>query len=73
MDTATTFNASATQSGQGGKVILWSDSVTTFAGTVYARGGELGGDEWRGGPAGPWGDLDGRGGWGKRGESSGGS
>ncbi|MPZ41073.1 MAG: S8 family serine peptidase, partial [Rhizobiales bacterium] len=44
VDGATTFNASATASGDGGKVILWSDALTTFAGTVYARGGELGGN-----------------------------
>jgi hypothetical protein len=36
------------------------------------RGGELAGDEGRGGSAGPWGDLGGRGGWGGRGEPSGG-
>jgi hypothetical protein len=33
---------------------------------------ELAGDEGRGGPAGPWGDLNGRGGWGGREETSGG-
>jgi hypothetical protein len=36
------------------------------------RGGELAGDEGRGSPASLWGDLDGRRGWGRRGESSGG-
>src|SRR5438132_1659411 len=28
----------------GGKVVLWSDSETTFAGTILARGGAKGGD-----------------------------
>ena len=31
-------------SGNGGKVILWSDVLTTFAGTIFARGGEQGGN-----------------------------
>src|SRR5712671_7154466 len=44
VDAATTINASATGSGQGGKVILWSDVQTTFAGTIFARGGLNGGD-----------------------------
>ena len=35
----TAINASATESGHGGKVVLWSDSKTTFAGTILARGG----------------------------------
>jgi subtilisin family serine protease len=39
-----TINASATERGNGGKVILWSDSKTTFAGTILARGGPQGGD-----------------------------
>jgi hypothetical protein len=44
IDGATTINASATERGNGGKVILWSDSNTTFAGTILARGGLQGGD-----------------------------
>jgi filamentous hemagglutinin family protein len=44
IDGATTINASATERGNGGKVILWSDSQTTFAGTILARGGAQGGD-----------------------------
>jgi hypothetical protein len=44
VDGATTINASATERGNGGKVILWSDSNTTFAGTILARGGLQGGD-----------------------------
>ena len=39
VDGRTTINASATESGHGGKVVLWSDSKTTFAGTILARGG----------------------------------
>ena len=44
VDGATTFNASATGNGHGGKVILWSDTLTTFAGTILARGGAEGGN-----------------------------
>ena len=44
VDAATTINVSATDRGNGGKVILWSDSNTTFAGTILARGGLQGGD-----------------------------
>src|SRR5436190_7973779 len=44
VDGATTINASATERGNGGKVILWSDSSTTFVGTIFARGGLQGGD-----------------------------
>lgn len=44
VDGATTINASATERGHGGKVILWSDAQTTFAGTILARGGAQAGD-----------------------------
>src|SRR5437867_9190681 len=44
VDAATTINASARGRGNGGKVVLWSDSETTFAGTILARGGAKGGD-----------------------------
>jgi filamentous hemagglutinin family protein len=44
IDATTTIDASAKDSGNGGKVILWSDSQTTFAGTIFARGGSLAGD-----------------------------
>jgi hypothetical protein len=44
VDSATTINASATGRGNGGKVILWSDTETTFSGTILARGGTQGGD-----------------------------
>ena len=39
-----TISANAVQNGQGGKVVLWSDGTTQFAGTIAARGGEAGGD-----------------------------
>jgi filamentous hemagglutinin family protein len=44
VDAATTINASATESGNGGKVILWADDRMTFAGTIEARGGPQDGD-----------------------------
>jgi len=44
VDATTTIDASAKSSGNGGKVILWADSQTTFAGTIFARGGERSGN-----------------------------
>ena len=44
VDANSTINASATGRGHGGKVVLWSDSQTTFAGTILARGGAESGD-----------------------------
>jgi filamentous hemagglutinin family protein len=44
VDAATTINASAKGRGNGGKVVLWSDSETTFAGIILARGGAKSGD-----------------------------
>jgi filamentous hemagglutinin family protein len=44
VDGATVINASARDSGNGGKVILWSNQMTTFAGTILARGGANGGN-----------------------------
>src|SRR5262245_57765111 len=44
VDAATTINASARGRGNGGKVVLWSDGETTFAGTILARGGAKSGD-----------------------------
>jgi hypothetical protein len=41
VDAATTINTSATGSGNGGKVTVWSDAATTFAGTILAQGGAL--------------------------------
>jgi len=39
VDSATRIDASAKDRGDGGKVVLWSDQVTTFAGTVLTLGG----------------------------------
>ncbi len=36
--------ADATDNGNGGKVILWADNTTRAYGSIYARGGESGGD-----------------------------
>ena len=36
--------ADARDQGRGGKVIVWSDDATRFAGTISARGGSRGGD-----------------------------
>jgi filamentous hemagglutinin family protein len=44
VDAASVINASSTGQGNGGKVVLWSDQQTTFAGTILARGGSIGGD-----------------------------
>ena len=44
VDGASVINASATGSGNGGKVVLWSDQRTTFAGTILAQGGATGGN-----------------------------
>src|SRR5205807_785781 len=44
VDAASTINASATAQGDGGKVVLWSDMQTTFAGTIFAKGGTQSGD-----------------------------
>lgn len=39
-----TIKADATSSGDGGKVIIWSDESTSFRGSISARGGDGGGD-----------------------------
>ena len=44
VDAATTIDASAKSSGNGGKVVLWSETRTTFAGTIFARGGDSAGN-----------------------------
>src|SRR3954471_2794752 len=44
VDANSTLNASATGRGHGGKVVLWSDNQTTFAGTILAKGGTKSGD-----------------------------
>jgi len=38
------INADAVDSGDGGKIIVWSDEVTRFYGNISARGGAEGGD-----------------------------
>ena len=48
VDSATTLSANAGQgvhdSGNGGSVVLWSNSHTAFAGSIEAKGGTAGGD-----------------------------
>ena len=44
VDGATAISADATVAGDGGTVILWSDDLTRFDGTVSARGGATAGD-----------------------------
>lgn len=39
-----TVKADAIQSGDGGKVIVWSDDITRFHGNIFARGGANGGN-----------------------------
>ncbi|PWR22321.1 beta strand repeat-containing protein [Zavarzinia compransoris] len=39
-----TIDASATGSGHGGTIIVWSDRATEFAGNAFARGGAAGGN-----------------------------
>jgi filamentous hemagglutinin family protein len=41
------IDASATQSGDGGEVVLWSDDYTGFFGRITAQGGAQGGDGGR--------------------------
>lgn len=41
---ASTINADAIASGNGGRVALWSDKNTGYAGSISARGGSTGGD-----------------------------
>ncbi|MBL8470264.1 MAG: filamentous hemagglutinin N-terminal domain-containing protein, partial [Rhodocyclaceae bacterium] len=44
MDRAATIRADAQTSGDGGRVVLWSQLGTRFDGTVFARGGAAGGN-----------------------------
>jgi filamentous hemagglutinin family protein len=44
VDAATTINASATDSGNGGKVVVWSAGTTAFNGSIMATGGVNGGN-----------------------------
>ncbi|EEA6927703.1 filamentous hemagglutinin N-terminal domain-containing protein, partial [Salmonella enterica] len=47
MDKAATVDVSATENGNGGTVVLWSDDYTNFRGTVLAKGGAKSGDGGR--------------------------
>ena len=44
VDGASTVRADALAKGDGGKVVMWSEQQTSFAGTASARGGPSGGD-----------------------------
>ncbi len=44
VDAGSTIAADALTTGNGGKVILWSDQATRFLGTISAQGGSQGGD-----------------------------
>ena len=44
VDAATVIRADALKSGDGGRVILWSDNLTTFRGLISAKGGPDGGN-----------------------------
>jgi filamentous hemagglutinin family protein len=44
VDAAATIKADATQNGNGGKVVVWSDNATQFNGNISAQGGALSGN-----------------------------
>jgi len=44
VDAGTVINADATRTGDGGRVIAWSDLETNFAGNISVRGGDQSGD-----------------------------
>ena len=44
VDAGTSINANALSQGDGGKVILWSDTLTDTSATISARGGAISGD-----------------------------
>ncbi|ENI8091291.1 filamentous hemagglutinin N-terminal domain-containing protein, partial [Salmonella enterica] len=44
MDKGATVDVSATQSGDGGTAVLWSDDYTSFRGNILAKGGKLSGN-----------------------------
>ncbi|WP_245432702.1 YDG domain-containing protein, partial [Rhizobium sp. WW_1] len=44
VDAHTVINANAVTTGSGGNVVLWSDDLTNFAGTITAKGGALSGN-----------------------------
>ena len=39
-----TISADALDTGDGGRIVVWSDDLTRFAGTISARGGQNGGN-----------------------------
>ena len=43
-DPNASINASATENGDGGSVILWSEELNLYKGTILVRGGDLGGN-----------------------------
>ncbi|ECJ2224321.1 filamentous hemagglutinin N-terminal domain-containing protein [Salmonella enterica] len=47
MDKSATIDVSATESGNGGTAVLWSDDYTNFRGTVLAKGGTQAGNGGR--------------------------
>ena len=44
VDANTVINADAITAGNGGNIVLWSDDLTRFAGTITAKGGALSGN-----------------------------
>src|SRR6185436_12466675 len=44
VDAGAKIAADATDLGKGGRVIVWADNITKFAGDISARGGANGGD-----------------------------
>ncbi|MFS8050924.1 beta strand repeat-containing protein [Rhizobium sp. BR 314] len=44
IDANTVINADAVTTGHGGNVVLWSDDLTRFAGTITAKGGTISGN-----------------------------
>ncbi|MBS0626682.1 MAG: hypothetical protein JSS09_00545, partial [Verrucomicrobia bacterium] len=44
IDSASILTANATEKGNGGLIVLWSDQRTSFEGTCYAKGGPYAGD-----------------------------
>jgi filamentous hemagglutinin family protein len=44
VDATATIKADATQNGNGGKVVVWSDNATQFNGNISAQGGALSGN-----------------------------
>ncbi|MCZ3374537.1 beta strand repeat-containing protein, partial [Rhizobium sp. AG207R] len=44
VDAHTVINANAVTMGTGGNVVLWSDDLTNFAGTITAKGGAISGN-----------------------------